>query len=86
MLAELVEKIDIKRLVEVAGYSPIAWVQRLGYLLELLEEHEKADLLAEYLRTTHLMPTPLMPGTSIKGAKKDNRWQVFVNTDVEAEI
>ena len=35
VLAELAEKIDSKRLIEVAGYSPVAWVQRLGYLLQL---------------------------------------------------
>jgi predicted transcriptional regulator of viral defense system len=86
VLAELVEKIDIKRLVEVAGYSPIAWVQRLGYLLELLEAHDKADSLAYYLKTRHPKPTPLMPGTSVKGAKKNNRWQVFVNTEVEPDL
>lgn len=83
VIAELSEKIDSKRLIEVAGYSPVAWVQRLGYLPDLLEENDKADTIADYLKTMRLMPTPLMPGVSIKGAKKNNRWQVFVNSDVE---
>ena len=86
VLAELSEKIDINRLIEVARYSPVAWLQRIGYLFELLTEHEKASLVADYLKTKHPMPTPLMPGTSIKGAKKNNRWQVFVNTDVEPDL
>ena len=43
VLAELAEKIDIKRLIEAASLSPVAWVQRLGYLFDLLEEHDKAD-------------------------------------------
>ena len=86
LLAELSEKIEINRLIEVACYSPVAWVQRIGYLFELLDEHEKASLVADYLKTKHHMPTPLMPGTSIKGAKKNNRWQVFVNTDVEPDL
>ncbi len=86
VIAELSEKIDSKRLIKVAGYSPVAWVQRLGYLLDLLEEQDKADAVADYLKTMRLMPTPLMPGVSIKGAKKNNRWQVFVNTDVEPDL
>ena len=86
VLAELAEHIDIKRLIEIAAFSPVAWVQRLGYLLDLLEEHDKADLLADYLIIRHPMPTPLMAGFSIKGAKKNNRWHVYVNADVEPDL
>lgn len=86
VLAELAEKLDGKRLIEVAGYSPVAWVQRLGYLLELLGEENKADALADYLKIKQHLPTPLMPGASIKGAKKNIRWQVLVNTDVEPDL
>ena len=59
---------------------------RLDYLLELLGENEKADMVAGYLKTRHPMPTPLMPGASVKGGKKNNRWQVFVNTYVEPDL
>lgn len=83
VLAELAEKIECKRFVEAAGLSPVAWVQRLGYLLDLLEEQDKADMVADYLHARQPMLTPLMPGASIKGAKKNSRWQIFVNTDVE---
>lgn len=86
VLSELSEKIDVKRLVEVAALSPVAWVQRLGYLFELLEEHEKAAALADYLLAAHPLPIPLMPGGSIKGAKKNNRWQILVNTEVEPDL
>jgi hypothetical protein len=30
--------------------------------------------------------TPLLPASIIKGAKTNNRWKVFVNTEVEAEV
>lgn len=86
VLAELAEKIDIKRLIEIAGYSPVAWMQRFGYLLELLEEHDKAGEVAEYLKSRHPMQTPLMPGTSIKGAQKNSRWNILVNTDVDPDF
>jgi len=86
VLAELAEKIDINRLIEIADYSPVAWVQRLGYLLELLEEYDKANLVSDYLQSIHPMQTPLMPGTSIKGAKKSTRWNIYINTDVEPDL
>jgi predicted transcriptional regulator of viral defense system len=86
VLAELAEQIESNRFVAAAGHSPVAWVQRLGYLLDLLEEQDKADMVADYLQARHPMPTPLMPGASIKGAKKNSRWQIFVNTDVEPDL
>lgn len=86
VLTELAEKIDVNRLIEVAELSPIAWVQRVGYLLDLIGEQEKAGALLDFIRNKRPLPTPLMPGVSIKGAKKDSRWQVFVNTEVEPEV
>lgn len=86
VLTELAEKIDVKRLIEVAELSPVAWVQRVGYLLNLIGEQKKAEALLDYIRNKRPLPTPLMPGISIKGAKKDSRWQVFVNTEVEPEV
>ena len=61
-------------------------MQRVGDLLDLIGEQEKAEALLEYIRNKHPLPTPLMPRISIKGAKKDCRWQVFVNTEVEPEV
>ncbi|GAB7024797.1 type IV toxin-antitoxin system AbiEi family antitoxin [Geotalea toluenoxydans] len=86
VLAELVEKIDIRQLAEVAALSPVAWAQRLGYILELLGENDKANVLADSLQGLHFMPTPLVPGCDIKGAKKNSRWQVFINSEVEPDI
>ena len=86
ILTELVEKIDIRRLAEVAALSPVAWVQRLGYLFELLGENDKAEVLVDSLQRLHFMPTSLQPGCPIKGAKKNTRWQVFINTEVESDL
>lgn len=86
VLTELVENINILQLAEVAALSPVAWTQRLGYLLELLGEKNKADLLAVSLHGSVFVPTPLLPGRTIKGSKKNSRWQVFINTDVEPDI
>lgn len=86
VLTELAEKIDARHVVDIAELSPIAWVQRLGYLLELIGAREKSEGLAAYVKNKRPVRTPLIPTHSIKGASMDKTWQVFVNAKVEAEI
>ena len=86
ILSELAEKLDGKKLVEVAQFSPIAWAQRLGYLLDLVGENDRATELAEYVAQLKPVPTPLDRSKPFKGMPKDARWAVMVNAEVEAEI
>ena len=86
VLTELAEKIDAGRLLQMAELSPIAWVQRLGYLIELVGAHEKAEGLAGYIQKKRPVRTPLAPSLGIKGAKMESRWRVFVNTAVEPDL
>ena len=86
VLTELVEKIDAGRLLEMAELSPIAWVQRLGYLIELVGAHEKTEGIAGYIQKKRPVRTPLAPALGIKGAKMGSRWRVFVNTKVEPDL
>jgi len=86
VLTELAEKIDAERLRELAELSPIAWVQRLGYLIELVGAQEKAERIAGYIAKKRPVRTPLTPAIGIKGARMDSRWRVFVNTQVESDL
>jgi predicted transcriptional regulator of viral defense system len=86
VLAELAEKLEPQKLVAIAELSPIAWAQRLGYLLELVDAPDYAKPLAKYIQKNKPVRTPLLSSASIKGAKLNGRWRVFVNTEVEAEI
>jgi predicted transcriptional regulator of viral defense system len=86
VLTELVEKIDAGCLLRMAELSPIAWVQRLGYLIELVGTHEKAEGIAGYIEKMRPVRTPLAPSLGIKGAKMESRWRVFVNTAVEPDL
>lgn len=86
VLAELAEKIDAERLRELAELSPIAWVQRLGYLIDLVGAREKAEGIAGYIAEKRPVRTPLAPAIGIKGARMDRRWRVFVNTQVESDL
>jgi predicted transcriptional regulator of viral defense system len=86
VLTELAEKIDAGRLLQMAELSPIAWVQRLVYLIELVGAHEKAEGIAGYIQKKRPVRTPLAPSLGIKGAKMESRWRVFVNTQVESDL
>ena len=86
VLAELEEKIDAGRLLEMAELSPIAWVQRLGYLIELVGAHEKAEGIAGYIKEKRPVRTPLAPAHGIKRARMESRWRVFVNAQVEPDL
>jgi predicted transcriptional regulator of viral defense system len=86
VLTELAEKIDAGRLRELVELSPIAWVQRLGYLLELVGAHEKAEGIAGYIAEKQPVRTPLVPALGIKGARMESRWRIFVNVQVEPDL
>jgi len=86
VLTELAEKIDAGRLLETAKLSPISWVQRLGYLLELVGANEKAEGLAGYIQEKQPVRAPLVPAIAVKGARMVSRWKVFLNAEVEPDI
>ncbi len=86
VLAGLAEKIDPIKIEKVADYSPISWAQRLGYLMDLVGVGDKAHSLLSYMQSKKPVPTPLARSKPHKGMKKDQRWQVLINTKVEAEF
>ncbi len=86
ILAELAEKIDSAELAKVAELSPLTWAQRLGYLLDLVGMSEKTDGLARYLAAKRLVVTPLVPSLPIDGVRRNQRWQLLVNAEIEADL
>lgn len=86
ILSELAEKLDGKKLAEVAKFSPIAWAQRLGYLLDVVEAEATSVELANLVDKMKPVPTPLITSKPFKGVKKDERWLVMINGEVESEI
>lgn len=86
VLAELAESLDAAKLASIAELSPIAWSQRLGYLLELVGEAELAEGLAEYITRKDAVPVPLSPSQPFKGVRQEPRWRLLPNEKVEPEI
>lgn len=86
VLAELADQIDPQKLVPVAQTAPIPWVQRLGYLLSLVDSGDRADTLRGYVRSEARQSVPLLPGVSHSQAPRDEDWKVFVNSEVEPDL
>jgi hypothetical protein len=94
VLTELIEVIDdgIKLLELAKQSSTIAWVQRLGYLLEVIEpknlEHSNTivTLLRNYVKKKKPQTIPLNLSMPMTGFPRHPDWNVAINTEVESDI
>lgn len=87
VLAEIGEKIDKNLLVETAELFPLITIQRLGYLLEILDYQTLSKSLAQYLLIKKpLFYSPLSPGKVDFTAKKSKKWHLIINENVEPDL
>ena len=86
VLAELAEKLDAERLGAVAPLSPIPWAQRLGYLLDRVEQPSRAELLASFVARHATETASLIPGDDRKQTPRDERWKLRINAEVEPDL
>ncbi len=85
VLAELAEVLDANALATEGRRCPVAWVQRLGWLLELVEQPTLAAALLPDVAARASSPTRLLPSYTTASAPRDRRWRLMVNTDVEPD-
>lgn len=85
VLMDLAEKLDPKKLADHASTVPLPWSQRLGYLLEHLDEAPKARLLKDYVRSQARDTTVLQPSEHVDDAPRSSDWKLLLNVEVEAE-
>lgn len=85
ILVELAEKLDSQKLAALAPTVPLPWVQRLGYLLEHIDEAPKAVLLKEYVRSNVRESVALLPSADLDNHPRNRDWRLVVNANVEAE-
>jgi predicted transcriptional regulator of viral defense system len=86
ILSSLVENMDAGKLLVESVRSPLPWAQRLGYLLEFVEAPGLAEPLAEYVADHAKEYTPLRRGTSVARVRRDPRWRLLVNDEVETDL
>lgn len=89
ILAELAEKLDAQKLLAIADSNSnklTAIFQRLGYLLEQVEAKKLAAQLWEGLHKKFLRVIPLQTKYPMKGAIRNTRWKIAVNTEIESDL
>lgn len=89
VMAELHEAINPAKLLELAQRSSsLAWQQRLGYILELVNANELADVLKEHLskqkRVDWILLSPKVQAK--RDAKKNLTWKIIENIKIESDI
>lgn len=85
VLVDLAEKLAPEKLAVLASSVPLPWAQRLGYLLERIEEAPKAQPLKAYVRARARDMTVLQPSAQHGGSVRNRDWKLIVNAEVEAE-
>jgi len=85
VLQELGETIDAKKLLEATRKDGnLAYAQRLGWLMEKAG-HTNVEALSRWVADQKPLPARLDPSQPIKGARKDDRWQLLINATVEGD-
>jgi predicted transcriptional regulator of viral defense system len=86
VLAELVDELDRKKLLQAARLCPIAWVQRLGYLLDHIGHRRAADVLVDHVRENARVIAPLVRSRPRTNALRIERWRLSANATVEPDL
>jgi predicted transcriptional regulator of viral defense system len=93
VLSEIAEKIDPKKLIDLAKNSKgTAWIQRLGYILEKIdtENNDHRDLVVnaiiDHLSSQKLSFITLVPEISPAGYVRCKKWKIIENTTVESDL
>ena len=84
-LGELAEKLSPVALTKLAPEHALPDVQRLGYLLELVGEGEKAAGLAGWLEGQRVRPIVLDRGRPRGPAEPSGLWRVIPNFEIEVD-
>ena len=86
VLSELAEIIDPRLLADAAKTAPLAWGQRLGYILEQVGAADKTAMLKAHVKERAHDLVPLAPGMPFDLAKRAADWRLRINTEIEAEV
>jgi len=89
VITELSEKIDFSGdRIHILNHFPTAVVQRLGYILEIIGEEDKADELFSMCDNhgVKFRLAALKPSKPIKeDDEKNNRWKLIINQEIETD-
>jgi len=85
VLSELVEAVDPKKLVAAAALCPIAWVQRLGYLLGRWRAPGSGRCSYTLRQTASARRGALVRAMTTTGVERVGRWKLAINASVQPD-
>lgn len=86
VIAELSETFDSKRLIEtLEAYDDVPNAQRLGYILEKLDQGKLATKIRAWVDRKHPTIVPLRTGRSPAGAPINEGWHLIVDRPLELD-
>ncbi|NGX50956.1 MAG: hypothetical protein K1060chlam2_00809 [Chlamydiae bacterium] len=87
VLGELVESIDLEEFRKVLNTRRVLPVlQRLGYLLELLEEHSFANAVEYHLKDYQFERALLNSRNPSRDGEVSKRWKLIINEHIESDL
>jgi len=87
VLTELTEKMDAKKLVQIAEKErTMAYTQRLGWLLEKSGFEDITRDLRKWVSKKNPGPARLIPSFPVKGAERDKKWNLLINATIEGDL
>jgi transcriptional regulator with AbiEi antitoxin domain of type IV toxin-antitoxin system len=79
VLSELAERIDPEKLAAAARTAPVAWAQRLEYLLKHLGSAARTPALKEYVCERAKQSTALLPKARRARSRRNKGWKLYIN-------
>lgn len=86
VLSELAEVVSAAGLADQAKTVPVAWVQRLGFLLGLVGRGDVAEQLRALVAGHARRVVPLDPALPMTGAPRSGSWRIAINAEVEPDL
>ena len=89
ILSELQEKLDLTRFTQLLATDnlELPYIQRMGYLLEIVEAKEDIlELLKNWIKEHSPRFIPLRTDKTFKTTPKNLDWHLYVNEQIESDI
>jgi len=85
VLTDLAESLHVDQLRTLSAARPTPDIQRLGYLLDLIDRQQLADPLARMLAGRRVRPILLAPGVPAGERRPAAPWKIVPNEAVDLE-
>lgn len=87
VIIELIDAVNVNKLFLLLPHFSVRVIQRLGYILEdIIEEQEIHKTLYQYLAQKRLSYIPLQPNHYDVVLRKNKKWKININEEINPEV